>query len=291
MVKPGKTADDGIPTNIFRGGEMSISRVICISLTFLGLLLPTAVSAQTSENDGIASPLVGSEPATRDATSISTSPEGTEPAPPISTPVDPEEAKPVVVEETIPPHLKSFGAALSWRTNFDKDGPIGGAMFSVYYHPNYYLGLEVSGFNIVSMTFMPPEYGDRSGGGVGLAIKYFPLKYEPVGYSYYLKAGAVYEQVEYVDPVLDRNEKADCFGFEAGGGVMFTLGSTLSVGFEASFLGTFTGDNVEPFQPAAGAGPFDRVALVLKLYLMVRWNLVHWAQGPDGKFRDANRGQ
>jgi hypothetical protein len=285
---------------------MSIFRTIHIIFLFSWLLSTTAVYAQTPGRNGEPSPNVGLNSDTKDATNTEgILPGGAEPiAPAMSVPKEktvPEEqpasatATPPpsgapstrVVKKTKPAHLKSFGAALSWRTNFDKDGPCGGAMFSLYYYPNYYIGLEASGFNIVSMTFTSNEYGDRDGGGAGAAIKFFPLKYKPEGLSYYVKAGGVYEMVQYVlDPVTDFKEDANYFGFEAGGGLMYTLGSTLSFGFEASFLGTIAQGEVEQFQPKAGVGPFDRAALTMKLYLMVRWNLFAWVQGPDGKFRE-----
>ncbi|MBU1222198.1 hypothetical protein KKF34_11690 [Myxococcota bacterium] len=288
---------------------MRVSKIICAVFTVTCLLSTTSTYAQTKESDGSLPPLVGSEPATKDATatptvvtktekpaSPSTQPEN--PSAPANAqpekPTEPQPAGPVPVKTVVVkkeiPHLKSFAAAISWRNNFDSDGPVGGAMFSLYYFPSYYLGLEISIFNIVSATFKSPEYGDRGGFGSGVTAMFFPFKYNPVGYSYYLKAGAVYEQVDYViEPKIDENKTVNYFGFEAGAGVMFTLGSTLSVGFEATFLGSFTGDDPRPFEPEAAVGPFDRAALVLKLYLMARWNLVHWVQGSDGKFRDANR--
>lgn len=165
-------------------------------------------------------------------------------------------------------------------------------MFSLYYYPNRYLGLEGSIFNTVSITFASNEYGDRDGGGGGAAVTFFPLKYNPVGMSYYVKVGGVYERLNYVlDPAIELKEQAHYFGIEAGVGVMSTLGSTLSFGVEATFLGTIAQDDVEQFEPEAGAGPFDRVALSIKLYLMVRWNLFAWVQGADGKFRSEKSDQ
>lgn len=294
---------------------MKVSQIICTIFTVTCLLSATSTYAQTSGNDGTLPPLVGSEPATKDATATPTvvtktekpAPPTTQPAPPTTQPENPSEpvtgpgnttdAKPagpvpgagktVVVKKVIPPHLKRFALGLSWRNNFDSDGPMGGAMLSLYYFPSYYFGFEVSVFNIVSITFTSPEYGDRGGFGSGVAAKFFPFKYNPVGYSFYLKAGAVFEQVDYViEPKIDDNKTVNYFGFEAGAGVVLTGASKMSIGLEATFLGSFTGDDPRPFEPEAAVGPFDRAALVLKLYLMFRWNLVHWVQGSDGKFRD-----
>ncbi len=267
---------------------MRFSRVMGIGLMCFALWIPGAVWAQTPD-DAIVPPPEPSGKDTADGTAPGGEAPGKDgPGPMLGHPPGPG---PVVVKQDPPPHLKTFGASIAWRPGFDADGPTGGAVFSLYYCPNYHVTLELSGFNIVSMTGEAHKPGDRLGGGAGAGVHFFPLRYNPEGYSYYLKANAIYEQIEYVlDRSIQGQDKANYFGLEAGAGVMFTLGSTLSIGLEASFLGTFTGDELEYAWPEASLGPFDRAALVLKLYFMARWNLVHWVQGPDGKFRDANEG-
>ncbi|MBU1239487.1 hypothetical protein KKF84_06330 [Myxococcota bacterium] len=297
---------------------MNHLRTLIFLVSLAGIMVSGSALAQTPENDGQLPPPVD-QLDTKDATETTNkSRQGMElkgeekgvdahplassdrerPAAGASGATSPAaataEKKPpeLTVVKKYTPHLKSFGAALSSRFSFDGDGPIGGAQFSLFYFPNRYLGLEVAGFNIVSMTFGSNEYGDRDGGGASLSVTYFPFKYNPEGYSYYVKAGALYEQVQYVlDPQTDLKEKANYFGVEAGAGVMLTLGSTLSVGFEASFQGSMVQDEVENFKPEANVGPFDRAAFTMKLYLMVRWNLFTWVQGPDGRFREDKSGQ
>lgn len=265
---------------------MHFSRVFGIGLMCLAFWIPGAVWAQ-SPDDAIQPPPEPSDKNTMEAAAPGDEAPGKDASG--AMPPGPQGPAPAVVKQAIPPHLKTFGASFSWRPAFDADGSLGGARFALYYCPSYFATLELSAFSIVSMTFEPNKPGDRTGGGASAAVDFFPFRYKPEGTSYYLKAGAVYEQIEYIlDRSIPGQDKANYFGFEAGAGVMFTLGSTLTVGIEALFLGTFTGDELEHTQPKAALGPVDRAGLVLNLYLMARWNLIHWVQGPDGKYRDAN---
>lgn len=192
--------------------------------------------------------------------------------------------QPPVRATAVPPHLKSWAGSISWRITFDRDGRCGGAMFAAYYYPNYFLALEANISNLVSMTFTSPVFGDRNGSVVGIAATYFPFKYHPEGSSYYFKLGGIYENIRYLYGSSLRGEEANYFGFEVGGGVMYTWRSKVSLGVETLFLGSFTGDTVESFEVKSKLGPLDRTAFVLKLYFLIRWSLARYVQGPDGKF-------
>jgi hypothetical protein len=234
-----------------------------------------------------------------DGTEINTPPPSTENPPPKET-EDASKLKnenspnpnggPVVVKKTVvkverPPHLKIFAGNFNVRFSLDKEGVTGGAGLSLYAWFNYYLGVEAGFFGVTGMRVDNSQYDDKSGGGGNLSLIYFPFKYKPENYSYYLKAGFLYEKVDYeIDKVLGIEERAKYFGVEVGGGFMFTLGSTLSVGIEATFAGAKTSDEILGVETSNGFGSFDKTSFILKFYLMVRFDFIEMAQRRDGSW-------